>query len=343
MLNRRYLNDGQSIVRLNIVQQEAKKNVEEKLERGQYVLEEVLCPVCRGPNFELLSEKDRYGLPLAVVICKQCGLIQSNPRMDVASYAEFYNLEYRRLYGGTSGPTDGFFQHEVEKGQSIFQYIKENNLLPERGKLIVEVGCGAGGVLKVFKDAGYHVMGVDLGAEYVEYGRKQHGLDLFVGTFADMVLDSAPDCVIYADVLEHILDPNSELALLKTKIHAKTLVFISMPSVKGLIQLNPTYRMDFLRLLQNAHVWHFTLRSLNNLMSVNGYRLVAGNERIYSLFSLNQTQENWISDYNAVMTYLRRLEYLRDLFPIKPYHIVALQAMGISGVFQRIMRKLNRN
>ena len=33
------------------------------------------------PDIEKLSEKDRYGLFMPVVICKKCGLVQTNPHM----------------------------------------------------------------------------------------------------------------------------------------------------------------------------------------------------------------------------------------------------------------------
>ncbi len=56
-----------------------------------YSFEGVSCCICEEKNFELLSKKDRYGLYTPVVICKECGLIQVNPRMTQESYNQFYD------------------------------------------------------------------------------------------------------------------------------------------------------------------------------------------------------------------------------------------------------------
>jgi len=63
-----------------------KKQIERKIKEGVYTFEEVPCCVCGGRNFEILSEKDCHGLYVPVVICKDCGLIQINPRMTQDAY-----------------------------------------------------------------------------------------------------------------------------------------------------------------------------------------------------------------------------------------------------------------
>ena len=62
MLSKRFKNDSKPILSLNKLQQDMKKQVEDKMAQGIYSFEEVSCCVCGGGNFELLAEKDRYGL-----------------------------------------------------------------------------------------------------------------------------------------------------------------------------------------------------------------------------------------------------------------------------------------
>jgi len=81
MLSKRFKYNGKSVLKLNEKQIRIKDQIEKKIEKGIYSFEEVPCCVCGGKNFEILSEKDRYGLYVPVVICKDCGLIQTNPRM----------------------------------------------------------------------------------------------------------------------------------------------------------------------------------------------------------------------------------------------------------------------
>jgi len=81
---------------------------------------------------------------------------------------------------------------------------------PRRGALVVEVGCGSGGILDVFRAHGAEVLGVDLAPSRLAYGRSR-GLDLREGTLATLELPRAPELVIYAHVLEHVLEPQAEL------------------------------------------------------------------------------------------------------------------------------------
>lgn len=75
MLFKRFKYDGKPIIGLNKLQIKMKGQIEEKIKENIYSFEEVPCYICGSNNFKILSEKDRYGLYVPVVICKDCGLI----------------------------------------------------------------------------------------------------------------------------------------------------------------------------------------------------------------------------------------------------------------------------
>ena len=58
MLSKRFKYNGKSILKINELQLEMKKQIERKIDEGIYSFEEVLCCICGGNNFEFLSEKD---------------------------------------------------------------------------------------------------------------------------------------------------------------------------------------------------------------------------------------------------------------------------------------------
>lgn len=173
MLGDRFKYDGKANRKLNEVQVEMRDNVKGKLSSGIYKSEKVKC-ICGNETFETLSEKDRYGLPLNVVICKKCGLIMTNPRMTQESYNNFYDSEYRKLYGGQERPTEEFFYGQFAHGVRIVEYLMNNNV--KNIKSVLEIGTGAGGILKAFKDRGCDVLGIDLGKEYIEFGKEKKEL-----------------------------------------------------------------------------------------------------------------------------------------------------------------------
>lgn len=141
--------------------------------------------------------------------------------MNLNSYYEFYRNEYRLLYTGSEFPTNAFFKNQYKHGKRIFQFCKKtlkfNNQLCD--KLILEVGCGAGGILKYFRDQGCQVFGVDLNNKYIAYGKENYGLNLIKGSIADIPNNLHPDFIIYSHVLEHIINPKEEISLMREKLN----------------------------------------------------------------------------------------------------------------------------
>ena len=329
MLSKRFRNDKKPSINLNELQVVMKKQVERKIEEGAYSFENAPCCVCSGNDFEILSEKDRYGLYVPVVICRDCGLILTNPRMTQESCNQFYDVEYRKLYMGKDTPTEEYFRDEYHSGKWIYEFL-ENSLRSHLNNLkVLEVGTGAGGILYYFKKKGNFVCGCDLDSEYVEFGREKYALDLSVGTISDIDMPWTPDIVIYSHVLEHILNPVEELIKLRSIINKNSLIYVELPGVKYLIH-SRCYEMNFLKQLQNAHIYYFTLRTLKNVLGKAGYTLLCGNEMICSIFkpSLNSNKkQDYESDYDEVIAFLRRMEFLRYFYT--PYSNIKSQAMPV--------------
>lgn len=180
MLAKRYEDNGREFLKLNNVQKVAKAQFLSKLSGGVYKIEERLCDcgadIC---DMELIAKKDRYGLPVDTVICKKCGLIMTNPYLTQDSLNEFYDNEYRPLYVEDSSD-DEFFNNEYKKGQAIYEYLK-SQLDFDKITSVLEIGTGMGGILKAIADnENVSILGVDLGSDYIEKGRKR-GLNLQQG------------------------------------------------------------------------------------------------------------------------------------------------------------------
>lgn len=324
MLGRRYEFDGKPLKsvqkQLNQLQHETRKLIASKIESGEYPLESIPCAICGGREFEPLSKKDRYGLYLPVAICTRCGLIQVNPRMTQESYNSFYRHEYQAIHKGTTTCHEDLFATQYERGKCIFECLKAAKRLPSgtTDSLILEVGCGAGGILRVFQERGYRVKGLDLGEEFLEFGRSKYGLDLSAGTVQDVVIESNPTIIIYSHVVEHLLDPRRELDHVRQIIASDGCLYVEVPGVKRTLQDGTA---DFLKTLELPHTYYFTLLSLTNLLSGHGFRRVFGDERIHSIWerSASKGEPNaWQSDFKSTMKYLQGLEKTRNVLSYVP-------------------------
>ena len=334
MLSNRYRNDGQSVLRLDQHQLSSRDAVQRKVDDGTYSLETVPCCLCDGSDFVRLAEKDRYGLSYSVVICKKCGLTQTNPRMNREAYGAFYDREYRPIYVGSHMNLERFYQAEVVKGRRILATFNTLGGETPHDAFVLEVGCGAGGILHPFREAGFRTMGCDLGSEYLEFGCDVHGLDLVFGSLADIDLPQRPDFVIYSHVLEHISDPVTELRLVRDVVSEAGMVYVEVPGLKW---IRSSHDADFLRYLQNAHTYHFTLLTLTNLMHRSGFDVVVGDERV-RLWAQPGSASPYRgpSDFDSSLVFLRRLERLRPLYRVHPRTLIRYAKMALLKMLDRL-------
>lgn len=313
ILGERFDSNGKSSVLLDHEQQAIRQQVIDKIEKGIYEYEKVNCGICKGDTFDNLCTKERNGIYMPVTICKNCGSIQSNPRMKQESLNEFYNLEFNTLFRNKYSPSE-YFNVQYSRGKSLYTFLeKETQLFKNdiKSMHIVEVGCGIGGILKYFKDLGCTVKGVDLGSDYIEYGKKSYELDLEVGTIEDIKDGNKADLIIYRHVMEHILDLEKELELLSQLLKPEGLLYIEVPGVKS---LNNSYNQDFVQYLMLSHMHHFTLRSLSNLLKFNSFSIVYGDETIRCIARKSNADRNFnlANDYFDSIDFLLKLERTRE-------------------------------
>ena len=314
MLSKRFKNDGKPSLHLSQLQKAMQRQVLAKIHAGIYQFRSFACPVCGEQDLDLWAKKDRYGLPFHTGICRVCGLVQSNPTFTQESFNRFYDEEYRPLYVGKPQPTTAFFRYQVDCGKRIYNYLQQSVGAELARMSILEVGCGAGGILWYFRSQGCKVRGVDLGKDYLDFGRREHELDLHHGSISASG-DFTPDIIIYSHVLEHIPDPRRELQQARSLLQRNNgWLYVSVP---GIYNLRRTYLCDLLRYLQGAHVLHFSLQSLTNLMAIGGFRCIEGSESIQALFrpsvveQFNPLRSVYEQTTMSVTTLERRFRHVR--------------------------------
>jgi len=250
---------------------------EGKLASGAYALEAAAC-TCGSTEGRLLAQRDRFALPVETWLCRRCGGMWTSPRLTAASLARFYDEDYRAIYIGAAVAPDAFFDNQIDQGRRIEAFLRR--FLPGSALTIYDVGCGAGGMLVPFRDAGHRVAGCDLGAQYLDRGRGE-GLDLVHGDVAALRKRGRPDLILLSHVLEHLPEPVDELRRLADCLEEGGLLYVELP---GIFNIHRTYRGDLRYFLQNAHLYHYTLHGLVRVAAAAGFELVWGDQRIRALF-----------------------------------------------------------
>jgi 2-polyprenyl-3-methyl-5-hydroxy-6-metoxy-1,4-benzoquinol methylase len=153
-------------------------------------------------------------------------------------------------------------------------------LVPAGARHVVDVGCGAGALGAALKRAraGIQVRGVEPVRSQADAARASLD-DVLCGTAEDPLPACwpEPDCVLFADVLEHLVDPWQVLRTWRARLRAGGCVIASVPNA-----LHWTARLAFARghfdyeragLLDRTHLRFFTPRTAVELVEGAGLRV----------------------------------------------------------------------
>lgn len=177
---------------------------------------------------------------------------------------------------GLSGTEDMKEEYYTHPRSDMLGYI------PEDVGRVLEVGCGSGSFGSIIKErSGAEVWGIELSEEAAEAAGRV--LDrVFVG---DIEKNDFPlpegyfDCIVFNDVLEHLLDPWALLKKVRGRLADGGLVVASIPNiryyriVKNLL-LEKKWEYRDAGVLDRTHLRFFTCRSMREMFTGCGFEVV---------------------------------------------------------------------
>lgn len=157
-------------------------------------------------------------------------------------------------------------------------------LIPQNAGRILDVGCATGDLTSGFKDRGAEVVGLERCEQSYHEAKKK----LSKVFLADIENFNIPypeeyfDCILYADVLEHLVDPLAILKEHKQYLKEDGFIIASIPNVryyKLIIRLVFAGVWDYMNsgILDKTHLRFFTLVNIKELFLEAGYKIVTLN------------------------------------------------------------------
>ena len=234
------------------------------------------CPVClasetaffgRGSDFLFETTDEDFTLHS----CRDCRCLFLDPMPGMDRIAAFYPEQYwwdeRR---GLLPKLEGLYRRFALIDHVRFIAAAAHATPSGSRARILDVGCGPGTLLSLLKKRGFDVAGVDLSLRAVEITRKEHGIDVALGSLEKLSLPAEGfDVVVLLHTLEHVPNPREVLAEVIRVLKPRGRVVVQVPNIDS-VQFQffgaRWYGLDVPR-----HVIDYSRSSLLRLLSESGF------------------------------------------------------------------------
>jgi 2-polyprenyl-3-methyl-5-hydroxy-6-metoxy-1,4-benzoquinol methylase len=166
----------------------------------------------------------------------------------------------------------GYYDNERPE---IFRLVEEN------ARVILDVGCGKGRLGANLKQAvlGRKVFGIEHNDRIAAEAKKV--LDrVLIGDLQTMNIPfdlERFDCIIFADILEHLVDPDAALRRLKPHLKPHGKVICSIPNMRHytaiLKLLYRGWEYNGWGLFDRTHLRFFSLHTMKKLLADQGFQI----------------------------------------------------------------------
>ena len=186
------------------------------------------CNVCGADSHAIVTNVDRYGLPVQTLMCTNCGLIQIGDRLTAHGYDEFYKSgAYRKLTSNFSGTR--LSVEEVKRDQSA--YSAEVITLLSRlfrvraGGTLLDVGGSVGIVAReVASSLGVEGTVLDPSREEIAEARAA-GIHGIASTFERFETVAKYDVILLCRSIEHLFDLRGSILKMRSLLSEGGLLF----------------------------------------------------------------------------------------------------------------------
>jgi ubiquinone/menaquinone biosynthesis C-methylase UbiE len=223
------------------------------------------CLICGKRDFAFDLSCTDYFLTketFNIVKCKSCGFIFINPRPRKAELYKYYESQEYISHSGTKKGIVNFVYTKIRK----YTHLNKVELISKyaKGKNILDIGCGSGELLTLFKNKGWQTLGIEPNQNARNFAVSEYKLDVKDESEIENIPDNSKDVISMWHVLEHVSDLNERVGELKRILKKDGTVFIAVPNS---ISYDAKYYKEFWAAYDvPRHLYHFTPNSMKRLL-----------------------------------------------------------------------------
>lgn len=198
----------------------------------------------------------------AIVRCV-CGQV----RTDIPKYrkrTQYYQKDNFSIYIEKEAMFRALFREKI----AFIKQFRQNGTL-------LDIGAGVGLFVSEARKAGFNATGLEPSKGSVRAAKKYFGISLEAQEFSRNAANSKYDIVLLNHVLEHLLRPKEVISNATAVLKRNGLFVIGVPNFGSYLSIVKRGRWQ--SLIPDQHRWHFTLRTLDQLMLPFGFERIGEN------------------------------------------------------------------
>ena len=208
----------------------------------------------------LVATTTAYGsAPADIVRCRACG------HMQVARFPPGQTLE--EGYGEVAEAA--YLDEEAGQRATAARALQRIERHTGGPGAIADLGCWVGFLLSEAAGRGWTASGAEPSRFAARLARERFGLDVQTGTLESVELPGdAFDCVVMADVIEHLPDPGAALDRVARLLRPRGVLYLALPDAGSVVARRLGARWWS---VLPTHVQYFTRASLTRLLAARGF------------------------------------------------------------------------
>ena len=251
------------------------------------------CPWCNSEQqHPYLTVKDHFLSQevFEVLECEQCGLLFTHPRPDPDRIGAYYE-------------SDAYLSHQENKTglvPTLYEKVKAVNLRRKRklaldvvkhGRLL-DIGCGVGDFLRVVKDQGWDVVGIEPSDQAKSIAAKRLGFTPLDPSDACNLPEHTFDVITLWHVFEHVDDLHAQMAVFERLLKPGGLLLLALPNYQSFDAKH--YKDAWAAWDVPRHLNHFNKDFLCRAILDNGYNLIDIHGLKWDSFYISYLSESYM-------------------------------------------------
>lgn len=276
------------------------------------------CNLCGSSAVEVVSLKDRKGDYLRTVMCRNCGLIWSDPRPAENEIRDFYSKDYRQDYKGIKRPKKKHLCRDAKEAMRRYSFFKD---VLNKHDAILDIGAGNGAFVYLLRKFGIHSKGIEPDKAFARYAAETLGAPVSASFSDELNTDESFNVITLHHVLEHMTDPLSELKRIWSILAENGYLVVEVPNAEDIKQ-DPNNRYH------KAHIYTFNPETLIALGEKAGYNVIKShiepfNGNISVIFQKKRDKSgcsvNLSGNFSKIKSILDRHNNFRHFTSLIPY------------------------